>query len=134
MLHRHCHRTMDKTLNIKKNYFFFFTNEENTEEMKRSLYELNVNVWKLWYKPDPPKKKEHTTLVDRISLPTCSGSHLLLLEATSLFSLHCLIWICADTKLHSKIIFQELPWVTRQIWSWLLMVIKEQHLKPFSLP
>ena len=33
-----------------------------------------------------------------------------------LFSLHCLLWICAETELHSKIIFQE---VSRQIKGWL---------------
>lgn len=37
-----------------------------------------------WHKPDPPKRKQHATLVDTISPPTCSGSQLLLLEATSL--------------------------------------------------
>lgn len=39
---------------------------------------------------DPPKKKQHI-LVDTVSPPTCSGSQLLLMEATSPCSLS-IVW------------------------------------------
>lgn len=86
-----------------------------------------------WHKPNPPKKKAQTTLGDTVSPPTfwisaaASGSYF------PLFSLHCLVRICADTKLHSKTTFQEVPRLTRQIWGWVPMNIKEVFKGSFFL-